>query len=103
MQKTIAAVAVGLAVWGCAKADKSGSGPSGGARPTLPEAASAVLREQPLLNEITTLASDSFLGRLPGTVGEDRTVAYLEQQFKAIGLEPGNPDGTYIQIGRAHV
>ncbi len=97
MQKTIAAVVVGLAVWGCAKADKSGSGLSGGARPTLPEAASAVLREQPLLDEITTLASDSFLGRSPGTVGEDRTVAYLEQQFKAIGLEPGNPDGTYIQ------
>lgn len=97
MQKTIAAVVVGLAVWGCSKTDSSGSGPSGGARPTLPEVASAVLREQPLLDEITTLASDSFLGRSPGTVGEDRTVAYLEQQFKAIGLEPGNPDGTYIQ------
>ncbi len=97
MRKTIAAVAVGLAGWGCAKAEKSGSGTTGGARPVLPEAASAVLKEQPLLDEITILASDSFLGRSPGTVGEDRTVAYLEQQFKAIDLEPGNPDGTYIQ------
>jgi Zn-dependent M28 family amino/carboxypeptidase len=43
------------------------------------------------------LASDSFQGRAPGTPGEDKTVAYLEQQFRAIGLKPGNPDGSYIQ------
>ena len=29
--------------------------------------------------------------------GENRTAAYLESQFKAIGLAPGNPDGTYTQ------
>jgi Zn-dependent M28 family amino/carboxypeptidase len=43
------------------------------------------------------LASDSFLGRLPGSEGEERTVAFLEKQFKSIGLAPGNPDGTYLQ------
>jgi Zn-dependent M28 family amino/carboxypeptidase len=36
-------------------------------------------------------------GRSPGTEGETRTVAYLEDQFKQIGLQPGNPDGTYVQ------
>ncbi len=39
---------------------------------------------------IAILASDSFMGRMPFTEGETKTVAYLEQQFKAVGLEPGN-------------
>jgi Zn-dependent M28 family amino/carboxypeptidase len=43
------------------------------------------------------LSSDEFEGRLPGTKGEELTVKYLVDQFKAIGLEPGNTDGTYVQ------
>jgi Zn-dependent M28 family amino/carboxypeptidase len=50
-----------------------------------------------LLAQIKSLASDEFAGRQPGTPGEERTVKYLEEQFRAAGLEPGNPDGTYIQ------
>lgn len=50
-----------------------------------------------LMQHVRVLAHDSLLGRQPGTVGEDRTAAYLEQQFKAIGLAPGNTDGTYTQ------
>ncbi len=46
---------------------------------------------------IAKLASDEFEGRSPGTKGEDLTVAYLTDQFKSMGLKPGNPDGTYIQ------
>jgi len=45
---------------------------------------------------ISVLASDSFMGRKPFTIGETRTVDYLQTQFKAIGLEPGN-NGTYVQ------
>jgi Zn-dependent M28 family amino/carboxypeptidase len=52
---------------------------------------------QRLLGHIQTLASDEFEGRSPGTVGEDRSIAYITEQFKAIGLEPGNPDGSYLQ------
>ncbi|MDQ3808853.1 MAG: peptidase M28, partial [Chloroflexota bacterium] len=36
-------------------------------------------------------------GRAPGTPGEEKTVAYLTRQFQALGLKPGNPDGTWIQ------
>jgi Zn-dependent M28 family amino/carboxypeptidase len=50
-----------------------------------------------LLQHIKILSSDEFEGRAPGTPGEDRTVAYIESQFKAIGLKPGNTDGTFIQ------
>jgi Zn-dependent M28 family amino/carboxypeptidase len=50
-----------------------------------------------LLAHIKVLASDEFEGRAPGTPGEERTVAYLTGQFQALGLKPGNPDGTYVQ------
>jgi Zn-dependent M28 family amino/carboxypeptidase len=43
------------------------------------------------------LSSDEFEGRAPGTKGEELTVAYLVDQFKKIGLKPGNTDGSYIQ------
>lgn len=41
---------------------------------------------------VRMLASDEFAGRAPGTVGEQKTVAYLEDQFKRLGLKPGNGD-----------
>jgi Zn-dependent M28 family amino/carboxypeptidase len=50
-----------------------------------------------VLRDITKLASDEFEGRLPGSKGEELTVAYLTEQFKSAGLEPGNPDGSWIQ------
>ncbi len=43
------------------------------------------------------LASDEFEGRAPATAGEEKTVAYLEREFRSLGLQPGNPDGTFIQ------
>ena len=64
------------------------------------------LRLQPALEEITpdgllshikVLASDEFEGRAPGTKGEELSVKYIADQFKQIGLKPGNPDGTYMQ------
>src|SRR6202012_2399026 len=50
-----------------------------------------------LLSEIKTLSSDDFEGRKPGSEGEKKTVAYIQQQFQQMGLKPGNPDGTYLQ------
>jgi Zn-dependent M28 family amino/carboxypeptidase len=50
-----------------------------------------------VLTDIKALSSDEFQGRLPGTTGETLTVKYLEDQFKAAGAEPGNPDGTWTQ------
>ncbi|WP_089321299.1 M28 family metallopeptidase [Pontibacter ummariensis] len=50
-----------------------------------------------LLSHTTVLASDAFEGRAPGTAGEDSTVNYLVRQFRQLGLQPGNPDSTYVQ------
>lgn len=65
-------------------------------RDALEPAFSSMTSESMLAN-IRTLSSDAFEGRAPGTAGEDSTVAYLSAQFKALGLAPGNPDGSYIQ------
>ena len=50
-----------------------------------------------ILEHIRVLSSDEFEGRAPGTPGEDKAVAYIQQEFIKLGLKPGNPDGTYIQ------
>ena len=50
-----------------------------------------------LLAHIKDLSADSMEGRAPGTPAEEKTVAYLTRQFQALGLKPGNPDGTYLQ------
>lgn len=45
---------------------------------------------------IGELSSDAFMGRKPFTEGETKTINYLQQQFKAAGLEPGNGE-SYLQ------
>jgi Zn-dependent M28 family amino/carboxypeptidase len=56
-----------------------------------------VVTPDALLAHIKTLASDEFEGRAPGSKGEELSIKYIADQFREIGLEPGNPDGTYIQ------
>src|SRR5438270_4530667 len=50
-----------------------------------------------LLSHIKILASDEFEGRAPGSKGEELSIKYISDQFKAAGLKPGNPNGTYLQ------
>ncbi len=50
-----------------------------------------------MLRHVKVLASDEFEGRAPGSHGEQLSVDYIAGQFKALGLQPGNPDGTYVQ------
>ncbi|MEO5680990.1 MAG: M28 family metallopeptidase [Chitinophagaceae bacterium] len=56
----------------------------------------ATLSADSLRQYISVLASDSFMGRKPFTAGETKTVAYLQNQFAAIGLAPGN-GSSFIQ------
>ena len=60
-------------------------------------AATAAIDGNEVLQHIKTLSSDDFGGRAPGSPGEDLTASYLIDQFKKMGLKPGNPDGSYIQ------
>lgn len=81
---------VGLAGWfsACAAGDRSGA---------EVQAALESITADRLMEHITILSDDKFEGRAPGTQGEELTVAYLEEQFRGLGLEPGNPDGSYVQ------
>ncbi len=56
----------------------------------------SVFNADTLKKHISVLASDEFMGRMPFTAGETKTVSYLQEQFKQMGLEPGNGD-SYIQ------
>jgi Zn-dependent M28 family amino/carboxypeptidase len=71
------------------------SSPASAAEP-LERALSSITTDD-LLRHIRVLASDDFEGRAPGTRGEERTVRYLVEQFKKLGLKSGNPDGSYVQ------
>jgi len=67
------------------------------ARDSVPSAALAAADSATLMRHISVLAHDSLLGRAPASAGEVKTVAYLDREFRAMGLKPGNTDGTFIQ------
>src|SRR5438128_6888981 len=56
-----------------------------------------VITPDALLAHIKILSSDEFEGRSPGTKGEELSIKYISDQFRSIGLKPGNPDGSYFQ------
>ena len=51
-----------------------------------------------LKSRIATLASDDFQGRLPATIGEEKTIKYLEEQFRLVGAKPGNGDSFFQKV-----
>jgi Zn-dependent M28 family amino/carboxypeptidase len=65
---------------------------------TVPNAplAPGQLSETTLKEATRVLSSDEFEGRAPGTPGEEKTVAYLVEQFSRVGLQPGN-NGSWFQ------
>lgn len=52
-------------------------------------AADGTIDPAKLSAHVKTLSSDAFEGRGPATPGEQKTVAYLIEQMKAVGLQPG--------------
>ncbi len=90
----VAAGVVALAA-GCGGSLEKAASQSSSAAPAplvLPK-----VESQAILERIKVLGSDEYEGRAPGTKGEDLTVKYLEAEFKKLGLQPGNPDGTFVQ------
>ncbi|GAJ30441.1 M28 family metallopeptidase [Acidomonas methanolica] len=80
-----------LAFAGCAATPASHP-----ADPASPRSYAPISPER-MSEDIRTLASDPFQGRAPGTEGEKVTVAWLIEQFKALGLEPGGENGGWTQ------
>jgi Zn-dependent M28 family amino/carboxypeptidase len=63
----------------------------------------SVFNADTLKKHISVLASDDFMGRKPFTEGETKTVAYLQEQFKQMGLEPGNGDSFIQEVPMANI
>lgn len=60
------------------------------------ESALETITADEMKEHISVIASDDFLGRFPATKGEEKTVNYLSEQFKKLGLKPANGD-SYLQ------
>ena len=97
MKHTIFAAIAAFALVGGAACNRQ---PEQAAASTTESPASATLPAidaRAILERIKVMSADEFEGRAPGSKGEELTVKYLEAEFKKLGLEPGNPDGTYLQ------
>ena len=88
MRKVTAVVVVALSL-ACSSAPPPPAPPAGPAED--------LIATGPMTEHIKVLASDEFGGRAPATPGGEKTQNYLAEQLKAIGVEPGAPDGTYFQ------
>jgi Zn-dependent M28 family amino/carboxypeptidase len=97
---TSALCALALVSAGCSKEEAK---PAPAAASTSTPPAQIPLAQMPkvdparILDHIKVLSADDMEGLAPGGKGEEKAVGYIESQFKAIGLQPGNPDGTYVQ------
>jgi Zn-dependent M28 family amino/carboxypeptidase len=95
-------VAAAALVAACSSAVPPAAAPDLAAAPASGRSAAAAtalsaVQGADFLQHIGTLSSDDFEGRSVGTPGETRTVDYLTDQFRQMGLKPGNPDGRYVQ------
>ena len=70
----------------------SGCKPASDAALDIPEVEAGDISQATMVDITRTLSSDEFDGRMPGTAGEEKTVALLIEKFKAAGLQPGNGD-----------
>lgn len=64
----------------------------------LDSTALAAINLESYKSHVETLASDEFLGRKPFTKGDTLTINYIEEQFKKIGLAPGNGSSYFQEV-----
>ena len=48
-------------------------------------------------DNIRTISADEYQGRYPGTDGERMVLGWLQAQYEAMGMQPGGPDGQWLQ------
>ena len=90
-------LALALAGFTAACGGSNESAPTGSAAPAATPTQVPDVDTKTILERIKVLAADEFEGRAPGTKGEELTVNYLVEESKKLGLQPGNPDGSFVQ------
>jgi Zn-dependent M28 family amino/carboxypeptidase len=86
-----------LALAACSRVEHGGTFADPAATAPAVRTAAREITAEALMAHIKDLSADSMEGRAPGTPGEEKTVAYLVRQFQEMGLEPGNPNGSWVQ------
>lgn len=56
------------------------------------------IKKEELKRDLYALADARFMGRSAGTLNELKASAWLGEEFRKIGLQPGGDDGTYFQF-----
>ena len=64
---------------------------------------SIIIDGKAFVKHIQILASDAFEGRKPFTVGEKKTVAYLQAAFQRAGLQPGNKKSYFQDVPMVNI
>lgn len=85
MNKTLIALFLGIAFLACTSQQNY-------------EEAYNSINEDGLKSRIKALASDEFLGRMPFTEGETKTINYIKGEFEKLGLKPGNGDSYFQEV-----
>ncbi|MDP3738559.1 MAG: M28 family metallopeptidase [Hyphomonadaceae bacterium] len=94
-----AAGLMSVALAGCGPKEEAAApasaptGPVGAVLSTSPEITAADIGAR-----IKELADDKYEGRGPGDPEGEAAADWIASEMKRIGLEPGNPDGTYFQV-----
>lgn len=65
--------------------------------PDKAAAAAATITADDMIHRIGILSHDSMMGRDTPSPGLEETAAYLAAEFRAMGLEPGGENGTFLQ------
>lgn len=64
----------------------------------IPDVEPGEISQDTMVDITRTLSLDEFEGRMPGTIGEEKTVALLIERFEQAGLQPGNGDSWVQQV-----
>ncbi|QYU69105.1 M28 family peptidase [Leptolyngbya sp. 15MV] len=94
MIRTLCIASALAALAGCSMT--GADAPASTAALDIPEVAPGTLSQATMVDITRELSSDAFEGRMPGTPGEEKTVALLSERFAAAGLTPGN-NGSWVQ------
>lgn len=62
------------------------------------ESALESITAEDISKDVAILASDEFEGRGPASRGEEKTVAFLKEEFQKVGLKPGNGESYFQEV-----
>ncbi|UCC40727.1 MAG: M28 family peptidase [Candidatus Aminicenantes bacterium] len=62
------------------------------------ESALESITAEDLSKDVAILSSDESEGRAPASKGEEKTIAFLKQEFEKVGLKPGNGESYFQEV-----